>query len=93
MEAAPVGCFMMLAVLGDVFSGVITRWVDNWPNDWMITESSILRRSALSVKALSLWICHIFSLLSRLLYCKRYLGGLSISKLQEGGTERFATLV
>ena len=49
----PVGCFMMLSVPGDVFSGVITRWVDNWPNDWMITESFILRRSALSVKALS----------------------------------------
>lgn len=54
MEAAPVGCFMILAVLGDVFSSVITRWVDNWPNDWMIMESFILRRSALSVKALSL---------------------------------------
>ena len=69
MEAAPVGCFMILAVLGDVFSSVITRWVDNWPNDWMIMESFILRRSALSVKALSLslWICHFFSLLSRLL--------------------------
>ncbi len=91
MEAVPVGCFMMLAVPGDVFSGVITRWVDNWPNDWMITESFILRRSALSVKALSLWICHIFSLLSRLLYCKRYLGDLSISKLWE--LLRFATLV
>lgn len=67
MEAVPVGCFMILAVLGDVFSSVITRWVDNWPNDWMIVESFILRRSALPVKALSLWICHIFSLLSRLL--------------------------
>ena len=54
MEATPVGCFMMLAVPGDVFSGVITRWVDNRPNDWMIMESSILRRSALPVKALSL---------------------------------------
>ena len=64
----PVGCFMILAVLGDVFSSVITRWVNNWPNDWMIVESFILRRSALPVKALSLslWICHIFSLLSRL---------------------------
>ena len=91
MEAAPVGCFMMLAVPGDVFSGVITQWVDNRPNDWMIMESSILRRSALSVKALSLWICHIFSLLSRLLYCKRYQGDLSISKLWE--LLRFATLV
>lgn len=65
MEAAPVGCFMILAVLGDIFSSVITRWVDNWPNDWMIMESFILRRLALSVKALSLWICHFFSLLSR----------------------------
>ena len=54
MEAVPVGCFMMLAVPGDVFSSVITRWVDNWPNDWMIMGSSILRRSALPVKALSL---------------------------------------
>lgn len=54
MEAVPVGCFMMLAVPGDVFSSVITRWVDNWPNDWMIMESSMLRRSALPVKALSL---------------------------------------
>ena len=53
MEAAPVGCFMMLAVPSDVFSSVITRWVDNRPNDWMIMESSMLQRSALSVKALS----------------------------------------
>ena len=57
----PVGCFMMLAVPGDVFSGVITRWVDNWPNDWMIMESFILRRSALPVKALSLSGFAIFS--------------------------------
>ena len=59
----PVGCFMILAVLGDVFSSVITRWVDNWPNDWMIVESFILRRSALPVKALSLWDLPYFLLI------------------------------